>query len=443
MRQFRRTAVVAAVFVACTTAAPSAFASAEGHRERTERISVATDGTEANGESGQGALSGDGRFLIFGSQADNLIPGDTRKGGSFLKELRTGKVERVNTAPDGTPADGSSGDAAVSGNGRYVVFTSDATNLVPGGNPTGSTEVYVRDRWTRHTELLIGHRPQEQVADGEPSISANGRFVAFLSTRSDLVPGDTNDAQDVFVKDMWRGTVTRVSVASDGTQADAYSISPVISADGSRVGFKSRASNLVPRTDTDGDALARPRAQVFYAHDMRTGRTQLAAHTRAGSQVAVITDIGLSPDGRYALFMSLNSDIVAGDTNGTTDAFATDLHTGVARRLSVAADGTEANDLSYGHIAMSADNRKAFFTSAASNLVPGDTNGSEDLFVRDLRTGRVERVNVASDGAQANAFTLSFSVDLAGRTAVFDSTADNLVPKDTNGVSDVFLRRLR
>ncbi|MEU7162728.1 hypothetical protein [Streptomyces chrestomyceticus] len=148
--------------------------------------------------------------------------------------------------------------------------------------------------------------------------------------------------EDVFVKDRWRDTVARVSVAAAGTQANGCSASPVISADGSRVGYKSRASNLVPSAGADDeDRLARPRARAFFAHDLRTGRTQLAAHNRTGSKVAVLTDIGLSPDGRYALFMSSNTDIVPGDTNSTADACATELRTGVARRLSVAADGTE------------------------------------------------------------------------------------------------------
>ncbi|MGK5543560.1 hypothetical protein ACSNOH_02285 [Streptomyces sp. URMC 127] len=343
-------------------------------------------------------------------------------------------------ATDGTPADGSTWDAAVSGNGRYVVFSSDATNLVPGGNPTGSTEVYVRDRRTGRTDILIAGPKQVRVEDSEPSISADGRYVAFLSTRSDLVPGDTNDVRDVFVKDRWRGTVTRVSVASDGTQGNGESISPVISADGSRVGFKSRAFNLTPEAGADQDLLARPRARAFYVHELRTGRTDLAAHSLTGSKVAVLTDINLSPDGRYALFMSSAGSIVAGDTNGVADAFAADLRTGATRRLSVAAGGTEANGMSYGHVAMSADNRYAFFTSGASNLVPGDTNGQEDVFVRDLWTGAMGRVNVASDGAQANEFSLNFDIDLSGRSAVFDSGAGNLVPKDTNGGSDVFLR---
>ncbi|MFD7239007.1 hypothetical protein ACFWAT_27355 [Streptomyces syringium] len=442
MRCLIRTAVVAAALGTCVTVLPAADA-AQGHRGRTERASVAADGTEANGESGQGKISGDGRFVVFSSGADNLIPGDRRKGGPFVKELRTGRVERVGVAGDGTPADGSTWDAAISGNGRYLVFSSDATNLVPGGNPTGSTEVYVRDRWTGRTEILIKGPKQVRVENREPSISADGRFVAFMSTRDDLVPGDTNNVRDVFVKDRWRGTVTRVSVSSDGAQGDGESIAPVISANGSRVGFKSRASNLVPPVDAGEDPLARPRARAFYAHELRTGRTALAAHSLTGSKVAVLTDIGLSPDGRYALFMSSHTNIVAGDTNHQADAFATDLRTGVARRLSVAADGAEANGMSYGHVAMSADNRYAFFPSEATNLVPGDTNGEEDVFVRDLRTGAVERVNVASDGTQANAFSLNFSVDLAGRRVVFDSGADNLVPQDGNGGSDVFIRGRR
>ncbi|PSJ30715.1 hypothetical protein B7P34_01610 [Streptosporangium nondiastaticum] len=344
-----------------------AAAATGGYRARTERVSVAAGGAEADGESGQGKISGDGRVVVFSSGAGNLIPGDSRKGGLFVKELRTGRMERVAVATDGTPADGSVRDAAVSGNGRYVVFSSDATNLVPGGNPTGSTEVYVRDRWTRRTEILIEDPKQSRVETSEPSISA----------------------------------------------------------DGSRIGFKSTATNLIPQTSADKDLQARPRARVFYAHELRTGRTELAAHSLTGSKVAVLTDI------------------VADDTNHTTDAFATDLRTGVTRRLSVAAGGAEADGMSYGHVAMSADNRYAFFTSAASNLVPGDTNGKEDVFVRDLRTGAMKRVNVASDGTQANEFTLNFGVDLSGRTAVFDSAAGNLVPKDTNCGSDVFLRHLR
>lgn len=133
-----------------------------------------------------------------------------------------------------------------------------------------------------------------------------------------------------------------------------------------------------------------------------------------------------------------------GDGNGARDHFARDLDTGVTQRLSLAHDGSEPNDDSgTGRAHLSAGNRYAFFISTASNLVPGDTNGTADAFVRDLRTGAVQRVAVAADGSQSNGRTGFLSADATGRVVAFDSSADNLVPGDTNGRTDVFVRDLR
>ncbi|MEU1310946.1 hypothetical protein ABZ419_18925 [Streptomyces cinnamoneus] len=410
---------------------------------------MASDGTQGNGYSADEKISGDGRLVVFTSYATSLVPGsaDGTYAQVFARDLRTGRTEQVSLAGDGTSADRSSASPSVSANGRFVAFHSNAKNLTSQGNPSGRSRVYVRDRWTGRTEPLLPNG-QDDLAANSPSISADGRYVAFASTRSDLVPGDTNEVSDVFVRDRLRGTTERVSIGSDGTQADRRSEAPVISADGSRVGFKTAATNLVPRpkgagAGADLQSPPRPPANRFFVRDVHRRSTEPAARTYDGGEtVAVSGDIGFSPDGRYALFSSYSSSVVRGDSNTAADVFATDLRTGSTQRLSLAPDGSQTNGSSYYGAAMSADNRRVFFASEATNLVAGDTNGKLDVFVRDLQSGKVERLSVADDGAQANEVSTAVAADWAGRTAVFSSEASNLVPGDTNDATDVFVRRL-
>ncbi|MEU5189225.1 hypothetical protein AB0G83_19055 [Streptomyces klenkii] len=443
IRRIRRIAVAAALLGGCVTllpAAPAASAGAPPAPPRTERVSVASDGTQADAESWGASLSADGRYAAFASRAGNLVPGAGPAGHVFVRDLRTGRTELVSAASDGTPAGTGVSSPSISGDGRYVVFDSGA-DLAPGSNPEGS-DVFVRDRRTGRTDVLVKNRTAAGGSNHSPVISTDGRYVAFVSARDDLVPGDTNQREDVFVLDRLRGTTRRVSVASDGTQADGMSGYPVISADGSRVGFRTAAGNLAPGgPPKPGKGLARPGLYGFCVHDLRTGRTERAAETYEGLPALVTGGIGLSPDGRYALFSSPER-VAEDDTNGAQDVYAKDLLTGATRRLSLAADGSQADGSSYGGAAMSADNRRVFFASDAANLVPGDTNDRQDVFVRDLRTGAVERLNVAADGTQDNGTAGEVRTDLLGRTAVFNSWGSNLVPGDTNGSGDVFVRRL-
>ncbi|MEV2214959.1 hypothetical protein AB0H86_26545 [Streptomyces sp. NPDC050997] len=454
MRCLRQVAVLAALVGSCATALPVTTAAASGReqRPRTERVNVTAEGTQANDYSDVGGISANGRYIAFDSAATNLVPGDTNGFSDiFVKDLHTGTIKRVNVADDGTQADNEWVTYSLSANGRYIAFSSYADNLAP-GDTLDAQDVFVHDRLTGRTEVLV-----QAGADGaqtyEPSISANGRYVAFTSSRSDLVPGDTNDRGDVFVRDRWKKTTKRVSVADDGSQSDGFSEGAAISADGTRVGFRTQFSLEAgdeAGTRPDASGVRRPEAFIFYVHDTRTGRTVLAAHTRDGVPVAARGNIGLSPDGRYALYASEWSEIVPGDTNDKRDVFAKDLATGATQRLTLAYDGSEPNDHSaggtanfFGGPALSADNRHVVFTSYADNLVPGDTNGDPDAFVRDLVTGEVQRVNVAEDGTQSDkAQRSSPVVDAFGRTVAFSSPGDNLVPGDTNDTADAFVRHL-
>jgi Tol biopolymer transport system component len=446
MRGAGRAVVVAALSALCATALPTASAGAAGEARRpgTRLVSAAADGTGGDSDSGTCRISANGRYVAFGSWSANLVPGDTNGiDDVFVKDLRTGAIERVDVASDGTQTDVPTIAFSISGNGRYVAFDSSDGDLVPGDTPD-SEDVFVRDRLTGRTEILIGPGPEGSYTYA-PFLSADGRHVAFTSSRSDLVPGDTNGETDTFVHDRWTGTTRRVSVATDGTEGTGRSRSEAISADGTRIAFTSeRRFGTGTGTDEPGTDQRRPRSRYFYVHDTRTGRTTPAVVDLDGEQTPLNGDVGLSPDGRHALFSSPYARLVPGDTNGVRDHFARDLATGVTRRLSLAYDGAEPDDdAGTGRPHLSADNRYAFFVSTASNLVPGDTNGAADAFVRDLRTGAVRRVNVTGEGTQATAGVGVLGADFSGRTVCFDSAADDLVPGDANGRTDVFARTVR
>jgi Tol biopolymer transport system component len=213
-----------------------------------------------------------------------------------------------------------------------------------------------------------------------PVLSADGRFVAFDSAASNLVPGDTNGVLDVFVHDRRLGTTRRVSVGPNGRQGNAGSYAPVLSANGRFVAFYSAADNLV-RGDTN-------RSLDVFVHDRRLGTTRRVSvgpngrQGNAGSYVPV-----LSANGRFVAFDSAASNLVPGDTNDSTDVFVHDRRLGATRRVSVGPNGRQGNDGST-YAALPADGRFVAFTSFASNLVPGDTNGALDVFVHTLAGAR-------------------------------------------------------
>jgi Tol biopolymer transport system component len=258
--------------------------------------------------------------------------------------------------------------------------------------------------------------------------------VAFESFASNIVPGDTNNTFDIFVRDRLTNTTTRVSVDSAGNQANSDSRSPSISADGRFVAFTSDASNIVPG-DTNGDS-------DIFVRDRLTNTTTRVSVDSAGNQAnsgSFITSI--SADGRFVAFSSSASNIVPGDTNDKpnifvkSNLFVRDTLTNTTTRVSVNSAGNQADDFSY-NPSFSADGRFVAFTSFASNIVPGDTNRSGDIFVRDRLTNTTTLVSVDSAGNPGNLQSGSPSISADGRFVAFTSEATNLVPGDTNRERD-------
>ncbi|MEP7054292.1 MAG: fibronectin type III domain-containing protein [Actinomycetota bacterium] len=266
---------------------------------------------------------------------------------------------------------------------------------------------------------------------GNDSMSADGRYVAFSSFASNIVPGDTNNFDDIFVLDRTSAVVRRVSVSGSGLQANGASLWPTMSADGRFVAFVSYATNLVVG-DTNGAG------DVFEA-DLTTGLLSRMSVTSSGAQAGGGDDPRLSADGRYLVFSSGAADLIAGDTNASVDVFLSDRLTGIVRRISLTSSGTQGDGYSY-LPRISADGRFVSMTSVATNLVSGDTNGVEDIYVVDLSSGDISRASVAATGAEGGDGSPLSAISADGRYVAFISFADNLVPGDTYFTGDLFVK---
>jgi Tol biopolymer transport system component len=361
-------------------------------------VSVTAAGRSGNAQSWTPSVSADGRYVAFSSYATDLVPGDGNGTGDvFVRDRVSRTTVRVSVDSAGLDADAESWSPSVSADGRYVAFTSDATDLVP-GDTNGVADVFVRNLRTGVTvrvSVPAGGGQADGTCDG-PSLSADGRIVAFNSLATNMTSQSPIGGQEVYVRDLTRGTTTMVSVPYTGAVEPAGgSYWQGISADGWRVVFVSWATNLVPG-DTNGTL------DVF-VRDLVVGRTVRASVPNAGGEATMPSyGAAISGDGRYVGFNSDDPSFVPGDTNNSTDVFIRDLAAGTTRRVSVSAAGAQGTDTSAGP-ALSADGRYVAFLSAATNLVPGDTNGHFDVFVRDQRTGRVALASVSTAGRQANA----------------------------------------
>lgn len=402
--------------------------------ETTEIVSVSSRRGRGNGQSHEAFISADGRYVTFESTASTLVDGDTNATADvFVHDRHTGITTRVSVASDGSQGNGSSEDPTISPDGRYIAFRSAATNLVA-SDTNNKYDIFRHDRSTGATIRVSVDSSGSQVSGSSDSaiVSAGGAVVTFRSFASDLVAGDTNSVTDIFVRDVAAGTTSRVSVDSSGTQADGASDGPALSDDGTLVAFDSAASNLVA-SDTNAVVDA-------FVHDRGTGTTVRVSVAAGGGQSdGASWEPSLSGDGTRVAFTSSATNLVSGDTNAKDDVFVVTRATGAIIRASVASAGTQSNNHA-DETSLSADGALLAFYSTASNLVGGDTNVKGDIFVRDLVNGTTVRKSVAHDGAQGDDRSANPAISGDGRTVAFHSFAENLVPGDTNSVGDVFAR---
>jgi Tol biopolymer transport system component len=397
------------------------------------RVSVDSNGTQGNAPSYSRSISADGRYVAFTSYASNLVSGDTNNDGDIcLRDTQTGTTTRISVDSNGIQGNTWSDSPSISADGRYVAFRSDSSNLVS-GDTNGTWDIFRHDIQTGITTRisLDSSGTQGNSRSYFPSISADGRYVAFSSGASNLVSGDTDWYRDVFLHDIQTGTTTRISVDSSGIQGNGDSDFPSISADGRYVAFESSASNLV-----SGDTNSMP---DIFLHDTQTGITTRLSVDSSGTQGNSYSHYpSISADGRYVAFSSGASNLVNGDSNGITDVFLRDTQTGITTCISVNSSGPWWNtDSNFPSI--SADGRYVAFDSSASNLVSGDSNGSRDIFLRDTQTGTTTRISVDSSGTQGDSDSNYPSISADGRYVLFNSFANNLVSGDTNNEWDVFV----
>lgn len=399
-------------------------------------VSRDSSGTKGNSDSMGDDMSSDGRYVVFSSFATNLVAGDTNGYYDvFLKDTVTNSVTRVSVDSSGGQANGHSQDPKISGDGKYVMYKSSATNLVA-GDTNGYGDVFRHNIATAVTERasVDSSGTQANGYSDDAVIDLEGRFVAFTTTSTNLDPAvtDTNGVSDVAIKDMQGGTVTYLSQSDAGVLSNGSSNFARISCDGRYVVFTSSGSNLVA-SDTNGQ-------QDVFLSDLLGTRT-LTSTTLGGNGSSSGDDI--SCDGRYVLYTSSATNQISGDTNGVSEAFRYERTTGTKQRVSLKEDGTVTNQQS-GGMALSSDGKYALFatagtlalTTTAANYTDYNTTS---LLIREMASSSVRTVNVKSNLETSYSGVYGRASFSGSNRVIYSSKAHSLVADDNNGIVDVFV----
>lgn len=424
--------VLGAVIIASTTIISTAEAQM-GTSGVTELISRRADGTSASEDSGGGSLSGDGRFICFGSM-DALLPEDTNgEADSYVLDRYTGALVCASTSTGGTYGNGLTNGSRISADGRFVTFKSLSDNLVlPDTNELW--DVFVKDLETgvlTRVSNAHGSADSGNSSSVEPSISGNGRFIAFRSRATDLLPGDTNDMTDIFRFDTWSGTMLRISNGLAG-QANGDSFAPSISASGSRIAFYSEADNLAIG-DTNG------KSDIFIV-DV-AGLPNLITRNALGlSANGSSRSPALSASGRHLAFTTFATDLPV-PTGGALQIVWVNLESMEYELVSADPTGQPATGSSLSPT-ISADGRFVAFLGFMNGLAPYES-AHADVFVRDVQNGQTWTGGRASGvSGTANDGSALPRISADGSLLAFTSGATNIVPGDGNGYDDVFLRTM-
>lgn len=405
----------------------------------TERISLNGLGFGADGESFLSDITPDGKYVVFESDAEDLVASDNNGYNDvFVYDTVNATITLVSLANNGQQGNERSSSGTISNDGRYVCFQSLATNLISTTDGNGVSDVFVRDTML-NTTIRISSTPADGDSNGPSAagrISGDGSRVAYLSSATNLVTGDPdgNGVSDVFVRDRSNPMSTvRASIGLLGMDGNGAASYPDISDDGSRVSFLSEADNLV-----NGDTNA---ARDVFLRDFSGPTTTRVSLARAGGQISGPSESPvISGDGNFIAFGCLAPNVVPGETNIFWDTFVRNLSGATTELISVSSSGSQGNR--GGEFpSISQDGRYVAFQSESTNLDVLDTSTRIDLFVRDRQNGTTRRISVADDGSEANDINYAFpgaQVALDGSLA-FQSAATNLVPVDLNGEHDVFL----
>lgn len=421
----------------------------------TKLVSINAGGTDSgNGISSFGLISADGRYVAFTSRASNIVNRDTNTSTDvFLRDLQTSTTRLVSINAAGTDSGRNGGSELldISPDGRFITFTSHASDLTPHavGN-VAANNIYVRDAVNNTTALVTVNAAGTASGNGTSfggSVSSDGRYVVFTSASNDLVPNDSGSGNDVFLRDLQAGTTTRLSTNSAGTAGgNGDSGGGLIDRGGHFVVFLTRATNLSTLPDAN-------HITDIFIYDVVSGARRLitvnASGTAAGSgldfgDVERAIQFSISDDARFVAFESQSGDLVTNDTNGSgDDIFRYEVATQAKSLVSVNLAGTSGTLGGSSRPALSADGRFVAFESLANDLVSvaDETNGfTTDVFVRDVVAGQTFLASVNNAGSRTgNGFSFQPFISADGTRLVFHSRASDLITNDLNGSSeDVF-----
>lgn len=398
-----------------------------------ELIDTNAQGVPAVGGAGAHPSSQSGRFVVFTSAATNLSPVSSRSTLQvYVKDRLTGEVDCVSVNNLGVAGNGPSSHPTITENGRYVAFASEATNLVA-NDANDASDVFVFDRFNRTLQCvsLTSTGMTASAASEYPSISPEGKSIVFQSSAGNLVLGDTNGVADLFVRERMNGSIVLASVNPGGGPANGASSNGVLSASGRFLAFQSEATNLVPGDNN--------RVSDVFVRDLvmsRTIRVSVDSSGRQGNGSATAPTI--SGDGRLIAYTYSGDGFFPGETRDSPDVLLYDRTSGLCEAVSLRADGTEPSSGASAP-SISKDGRFIAFYSASGDLVPGDTNGQADVFVRDRGTGRTELVSLGQLGNQGDGDSFDPQMVPNGQAVLFSSLAQNLVDIPTSAEADAFI----